>query len=213
MSLLELLNDMSGHEARVNRFHGVVVGVVTNNRDPQNLGRVKVRFPWLTNDEESHWARVATLMAGKERGSFFLPEVDDEVLLAFEHGSIDHPFIIGGLWNGVDQPPETNQNGQNNIRKIRSRSGHEIIFDDNDTEMAEKVIIHTKSGHQIVLDDSIGREKIEICDKTGNNRITIDSVQNKMSLEALMIDIEAQTMMNIKAGAVLTIQGALVKIN
>ena len=89
-------------QARNDRFYGVVVGIVTNNQDPENMHRVKVRFPWLSNDVESNWARVAAPMAGKGRGAYFLPEVDDEVLVAFEHGQVDHPFVVGCLWNGKD---------------------------------------------------------------------------------------------------------------
>jgi len=199
----------------------VAAGIVTNNQDPDELGRVKVKFPWLSDDNESDWIRIATLMAGRDRGSFFLPEVDDEVLVAFEHGDINRPFVIGALWNGVDRPPETNSDGRNNIRKIRSRSGHEIIFDDNGAAGQEKVEIHTNGGHKIVLDDSAGQEKIEIVDKNGSNKVLIDSMQNAISIESGLqlkiksqtIEIEAGAMMTLKAGATLTIQGALVKIN
>ncbi|MGH7900293.1 MAG: phage baseplate assembly protein V, partial [Thermodesulfobacteriota bacterium] len=177
--------------------------------------------PWLSDTNESFWARIATLMAGEDRGSFFLPEVGDEVLVAFEHGDINHPYIIGALWNGVDIPPETNSDGKNNIRKIRSRSGHEIIFNDDNTAMQEKIEIHTNSGHKIVLDDSVGQEKIEILDKTGNNKIIIDSVQNSMNIESLLqlnikaaiVEIEGTTSLTLKSNAILTIQGLPVKIN
>jgi uncharacterized protein involved in type VI secretion and phage assembly len=196
--------------------------VVSNTKDEEGLGRVKVDLPWRGEDgDESYWARVATLMAGKDRGSFFIPNVGDEVLVAFEHGDIEHPYIIGALWNGVDKPPEKNSDGKNNIRKIKSRSGHEIIFDDNSEEKKEKIEIHTNAGHKILLDDSAGSEKIEIVDKTGNNTIKIDSVQNSITMEcgmnlkikANMIEIEADSMMTLKAGATMTIQGGLVKIN
>lgn len=201
--------------------HSVVVGIVTNNKDPQGQGRVKVRFPWLADQVESQWARVASPMAGKGRGMFFLPEVDDEVLLAFEQGDMNHPYVLGALWNGLDKPPEANTNGKNNIRKITSRSGHEIIFDDDDTTKREKLEIHTKAGHRILLDDSAGQEKIEIEDKTGSNAVKIDSVQNsidissqmKLNIKAQMIQIEAGATMTLKANGVLTIQGAMVKIN
>ena len=86
------------------RFFGVVVGVVTNNQDPDGMHRVKVHFPWLSDDVESNWARVAAPMAGGNRGVYFLPEVDDEVLVAFEHGKVDHPYVIGSLWNQQDRP-------------------------------------------------------------------------------------------------------------
>jgi len=216
----EIFQDVEA-ESRNSRINGVVVGIVTNNNDPQGMGRVRVRFPWRGDDDESYWARVATLMAGNGRGTFFLPEVDDEVLVAFDHGDINHPYVIGALWNGVDTPPETNADGKNNIRKIKSRSGHEIILDDNHEERTEKIEIHTNAGHTILLDDSAGEEKIEIKDKTNNNKITIDSVQNSINIESAMqlkikanvVEIEGTTSLTLKSNAVLTIQGLPVKIN
>ena len=216
--MLDLVRDL---QAKGRQITGVVVGIVTNNQDPDGMGRVRVRFPWRDDEDESYWARVATVMAGPDRGTYFLPEVDDEVLVAFDHGGIHHPYVIGALWNGQDKPPETNSDGKNNIRKIRSRSGHEIILDDNSEQKKEKVTIKTNAGHEIVLDDSAGQEKIEIKDKTGRNTIIFDSVQNsiaiqsqmKLTIKSAMIEIEADTMMTIKAGAALTLQGAIVKIN
>jgi uncharacterized protein involved in type VI secretion and phage assembly len=218
---MSLLDALSTDNSRVSKVLGVAAGIVTDNHDPDGLGRVKVKFPWLSDDNETDWIRIATMMAGGDRGSFFLPEVEDEVLVAFEHGDINHPYVIGALWNGIDKPPETDGDGQNNIRKIRSRSGHEIIFDDNGSAGLEKVEIHTKSGHKIVLDDSLGQEKIEIADNTGSNSIAIDSVQNsitissslQLKIKASIIEIEADSMLTIKAGAILTLQGSLVKIN
>lgn len=203
------------------KIKGVAVGVVTNNKDPQGMGRVKVRFPWREHQDESYWARIATLMAGKDRGSFFLPEVGDEVLVAFEREDIRHPYVVGGLWNGQDKPPETNSDGKNNIRKIKSRSGHEIILNDDHEAKKEKVEIHTKAGHKVVLDDAAGSEKIEVRDKSGSNFIVIDSVQNSITIESTAqlkiksqkIDIEAGATMTLKASGALTIQGAIVKIN
>ncbi|NUM68170.1 phage tail protein [candidate division KSB1 bacterium] len=203
------------------KIKGVAVGVVTNNKDPQGMGRVKIRFPWREHQDESYWARIATLMAGKDRGSFFLPEVGDEVLVAFEREDIRHPYVVGGLWNGQDKPPETNSDGKNNIRKIKSRSGHEIIFNDDHEAKKEKVEIHTKAGHKVVLDDAAGSEKIEVRDKSGSNFIVIDSVQNSITIESTAqlkiksqkIDIEAGATMTLKASGALTIQGAIVKIN
>jgi uncharacterized protein involved in type VI secretion and phage assembly len=220
LALFDLV-ESDREEMRGRRIEGIVLGIVTNNQDPESVGRVKVKFPWLEDGDESYWARVATLMAGNDRGTFFLPEVEDEVLVAFDHGDINHPYVMGTNWNGVDTPPETNENGKNIIRKINSRSGHEIIFDDNDEEMKEKIEIRTNAGHTIVLDDSAGGEKIEIKDKTGNNSIVIDSVQNaitissqmKLSIKSPMIEIEAEGMMTLKSGANMTIQGAIVQIN
>src|SRR4029450_10081092 len=96
----DLFRELTTRSEPVQRFYGVAIGIVTNNQDPENLHRVKLRFPWLDGATESHWARVATPMAGNKRGLYFLPEVDDEVLVAFEHGSIDFPYVMGSVCDG-----------------------------------------------------------------------------------------------------------------
>lgn len=211
----ELLQSLLAPGDADGRFYGVVVGVVTNNRDPNGLHRVKLRFPWLNVDHESNWARVVAFMAGNQRGAYFLPEPDDEVLVAFEHGSLEHPYVIGALWNGKDKPPESNDDGKNDNRTIKSRSGHIIR-----------------------LCDSDGGERIEIIDKTGNNKITIASSNNSISVQAqgdievrsstgkitiaavgveiastTDIKISAHTRLEASASGQVDITGALVKIN
>jgi uncharacterized protein involved in type VI secretion and phage assembly len=218
---MSILDAFGNEPQNSNKMVGVAAGIVTNNQDTDDLGRVKLRFPWLSDENETDWVRIATFMAGPDRGSFFLPEVDDEVLVAFENGDLQRPYVIGMLWNGRHAPPETNSDGNNNIRKIRSRSGHEIIFNDDDSGMQEKIEIRTNGGHKVILDDSAGREKIEIIDKTDNNKIVIDSVQNSINMESAMqltikanvIEIEGTTSLTIKSNAILTIQGLPVKIN
>lgn len=159
------------------RFYGVTIGVVTNIKDPDGLGRIKVKFPWLTSEDESPWARVMSLMAGDNRGIYFLPEVDDEVLVAFEHGDIAFPYILGSLWNGKDKPPEKNDDGENNKRLIKSRSGH-----------------------LIVLDDTKDKEQIVIQDKTGKNRIVIDCEKNAMTIEVEKdLTIQAKGKISVKS--------------
>jgi uncharacterized protein involved in type VI secretion and phage assembly len=219
MNLLELLNGNVDSYAGTGKVYGVVVGIVTNNQDPEKLGRVKVKYPWLSDSEESHWARMATLMAGKDRGSFYLPEVDDEVLLAFEHGDVRFPYVIGMLWNGKDTPRYDNSDGKNDLRVITSRSGHEFIFNDNDQQ--GKVTIHTRKNHTITLDDSAGGEKISIVDRTGNNSVVIDSNQNsiavkseaRLTIDSKIIEIKASGTMKLEATGTMTIKGALVMIN
>ena len=219
MNLFELLSAKEDAHDFTGKVYGVVVGIVTNNQDPERLGRVKVKYPWLSDSEESHWARVATLMAGRDRGSFYLPEVGDEVLLAFEHGDVRFPYVVGMLWNGEDTPRYDNADGNNDMRVITSRSGHEFIFDDNDQQ--GKVVIHTKKNHTITLDDSSGSEKISIVDKSGSNSVEIDSNQNsiavksglKLTIESQVIEIKAGGVMKIEAGATMTIKGAVVMIN
>ena len=208
---MSILDALGSEEKNAGKINGIAAGIVTNNKDPDGLGRVKIKFPWLSDNNETDWVRIATLMAGAMRGSFFLPEAGDEVLVAFEHGDINHPYVIGSLWNSEDKPPETNSDGKNNIRKIRSRSGHEIIF--NDTAKEEKIEIHTNAGHVVTLDDSDGQEKIEVIDKTGNNKITIDSVQKSIEIESEMrlkiksnlVEIEGTASIILRSNAIITI--------
>jgi uncharacterized protein involved in type VI secretion and phage assembly len=144
-------------------------------------------------------------MAGSEKGSFFLPDVGEEVLVAFEHGDINRPLVIGALWNKEDKAPQTNLDGQNNIKKITTRSGHKIIFDD--STGSEKLEIHTKGRHQVILDDTLGSAKISIKDSTGKNSIDIDSLTGSISISALTsislkavkIDIQASGMIELTA--------------
>lgn len=235
MNILDLLQPPEPESgSRAGKVYGVVVGVVTNNQDPEGMGRVKVRFPWLNQTDESNWARVATMMTGKDRGTWFLPEVEDEVLVAFEHGSVEFPYVIGSLWNGKDTPPRDNADGQNNERVIRTRLGHELVFGDKDGE--GKVEIKTKAGHQILLDDASGSEKITLVDKSGNNKIELDSAAGsvavtgdmKLSIKAQQIEITADTSLTlksqqieisadaaatVKSSSMLTLKGSLVKIN
>ena len=135
------------------------------------------------------------------------------MLVAFEQGDVNHPYVIGGLWSKEDKPPETNSDGKNHIRKIRSRSGHEIVFDDNDEQKKEHVEIHTNAGHSIKLDDGAGQERITIKDKSGSNVITIDSVQQSIEIKAAAQITMKAPMIQIEASGILTLKGGMVKIN
>lgn len=205
------------------RIFGVVTGLVTNNQDPDRLGRVKVKFPWLSKDDESDWARIAAPMAGKNRGAFFLPEVDDEVLVAFEQGDIDHPYVLGALWNGKDTPPADNRDGKNHVRLIQSRSGHLIQLDD--THGDEKIEIIDQSGrNKIVIktaDNSItitAEDKLEL---NAKGDITLNSSGGNITLQGNEVEIQARTNIKaaadlnveLKANAQLKIEGATVNIN
>ena len=114
---------------------GVYYAIVTQNKDEEKkMGRVKVRFPWLPggDKDQSHWAQIAVPMSGDKFGTFVLPEVEDTVLVVFMAGNINHPVVIGGMWNKVDKPPEINEDGKNDFRLIKSRAGHRFMFDDTD---------------------------------------------------------------------------------
>ena len=213
MTEFELLQSLVGPSNPEGHFYGVAVGVVTNNQDSEGLGRVKVRFPWLSDEDESHWARVLTPMAGNQRGLYFLPEVDDEVLVAFQHGDIRFPYILGALWNGKDKPPESN-NGANNLRTIKSRSGHIIRLDD--TADAEKIEIIDKNKNSIIVNTA--KNTITVA---ADADITIQSTKGKLILQGNDIEmksqagvkVEASQGMELKAGSQLNIKGSVVNIN
>lgn len=199
-------------------LRGVAVGIVTDNEDPEGMGRVKLTFPWRDVDDESYWARIAVPMAGDDRGTYFLPEVDDEVLVAFDDGDIRYPYVIGALWNGQQSLPAENE-GNNDVRKIRSRSGHELVFDDSDTEA--NVEITTDGGHTITLNDSSGSEKVTIEDSSGSNTIEFDATQGslsleagaKLSVEAPQIELSGDGNIKIESSGMLTLKGAVIKLN
>jgi phage baseplate assembly protein V len=209
--------DLSGSATRpgAGRITGVAVGLVIDNQDPQGLGRVRLRFPALSDDEIGHWARIAVLMAGADRGTFFLPEIGDEVLVAFENGDIARPYVLGGLWNGQDKPPETNADGKNNLRLVKSRSGHLIRLDDSDG--AEKIEIVDKSGSNSIVVDT-ANNAITI---TSAADITIDAPQGTLKLSAQTIEISSSANTEVKPGGNLsleasgntTLKGAMVNIN
>ena len=217
MSMLDL---MQNEEKKENgNVEGVAIAEVTNNKDPKKLGRVKVKYPWREGAPESEWARVASLAAGKNRGTLWIPEVKDEVLVAFEKGDIDHPYVLGGLWNGPDEPPEKNEDGNNDTKLIRTRSGHQVKFFDKAGQ--ESIEIKTQGGHVLLMDDKAGSAQVEIKDSSGQNKITIQAVGNSLTIESGLslkiksqtIDIEAGASMNIKASGTISIQGTLVRIN
>ena len=181
---------LTGRDHTINKIDGVVVGVVTNISDPEKLGRVQVKYPWLPkykgSDLSSNWARQATLGAGANRGIFFTPEIDDEVLIAFENGDVNYPYIVGALWNGKDKPPKGDIVATN---KVNQR------------------IIQSRSGHIITLDDTQGEEKITILDKTGKNSIEIDSKTNAMIFKSAGdMTIEAGGKLIIKSQQDLSIE-------
>lgn len=146
------------HEAeRSHLMPGLVVGNVTSVEDPDGEGKVEIEFPWMEGRNRSFWAPPATLMAGGGRGSYFMPEQGDEVLVGFDHGRFEHPFIVGYLWNGASQPPDDDIDPS--VRRIRTVSGHTIDFDDRDDD--KKIQITSATGNQITLDDVAHTIKLE----------------------------------------------------
>jgi uncharacterized protein involved in type VI secretion and phage assembly len=192
---------------------GVAIGLVTQNKDPEGLCRVKVRYPWHDQPSESYWARLSMPMAGNDRGMVLIPEVGDEVLLAFEREDLRFPFVIGSLWNGKDKPPRHNDDGKNDERIVQSRKGHYLLFDDGAKGVVE--LAHEK-GRKVILDDT----GFSVQDEKGN-AVTVDSNSGSMTIEAkgplkikaVSITLEATGTLEVKANATLTLRGSLVQIN
>ena len=176
---------------------GVTVGVVTNTKDKDGLSRVKVKFPWLPKfkgaEIESSWARLSAPMAGNKRGFMFMPAVNDEVLVAFEHGDPSAPYILGGLWNGKDKSPLT---------------ADEASKDGKTTQH----MIKTASGHVIILDDTQNKESISITDKTTKNMIIISSKENTITIKSDKdIVVEAKGKITMKAKQDIEFEGLNIK--
>ncbi|MCA9972370.1 MAG: VgrG-related protein [Anaerolineales bacterium] len=183
------------------RWPGVVTAVVTNTDDPQNWGRVKVKFPWMADDAESDWARLIGPGGGPEAGLLAVPDVNDEVLVTFEQGDFSRPFVLGGLWNGQHAvPPPNTQAGQNErplIRTWHSRSGHAITMYD---DASNKVELVTAGGHTITVDDASSKIAVK---SSGGLTITLDDNGSKITVESGGdIDVKATGNLNLKGMAV-----------
>ncbi|HEY4189964.1 MAG TPA: VgrG-related protein [Candidatus Limnocylindrales bacterium] len=185
------------------RFFGVVIGVVTDNDDPDQFGRVKVKYPWLADDAESWWARVMAPGAGKDYGVIWLPQVGDEVLVAFEHGDTNFPFVLGGLWNGKDTIPFDYgaglDNGSVTTCGFVSRKGHKVTFTESSSESS--IVLDTEgSAVTITLD-----EQNKVLEIKTSGKVTINADQD--------IEIKAGGSMKLEATGQMTIKGATVAIN
>jgi uncharacterized protein involved in type VI secretion and phage assembly len=174
------------------RWYGVFPALVSDIKDPDGQGRVKVLLPWSPDTDGSRyeaWARLATMMGGANRGSWFIPDVNDEVLVTFEGGDPRRPYVIGGLWNGSDKPPDSMDGGGNNYRKVlRSRNGVKITLDD--TSGQERLILETPGGQKITMKDGPG--SVEVVDSNGNS----------IKLESAGITINASAKVTINASQV-----------
>jgi uncharacterized protein involved in type VI secretion and phage assembly len=184
------------------RFYGVHTGLVVDIVDPEGQGRVRVRLPWapdVGSEDYEVWARQAVLMAGGNRGTWFVPDVDDEVLVVFEAGDVRHPYVVGALWNGQDAPPETmDSGGQNNRKTIRSRNGVVVRLDD--TQGGESLTLETPAGQTVSLRDGPG--EIEVSDSNGNT----------IKLDASGVTITASAKVHVQASTV-EVSAGMVTVN
>ena len=213
----ELVGSEAGTPQSRGRNLGPGIGLVTNVKDPEGMGRVTVKFPWLDDSVESNWARVVAPMAGNNYGFQFMPEVNDEVLVAFEHGDVNRPYVLGGVWNGRDKPP---------VPTSVFLSGGAVVVRE----------LKTPQGHILRFTDKPGGEKIEVIDKTGKNKMTFDSSTNEIDIEAQMkvlvkaseitldakmkalvkavnIEMKATGTMKLEAAGPVEVKGAVIKLN
>lgn len=198
-TLIELA---SGGPAADTRRLAPVIGIVTNVKDPDDQGKVKVKFPWLSDADESAWARLASPMTGPDRGLQLVPEVDDEVLVVFEHGDPNRPIVIGSFWNGVDAPPlggdAISGDGAVQKRMLKTRIGHTILLDDSDS--SKSIVITDSAGNAMTWDAA--NSKIEIVSK-GDLKV---SATGTLKLEGQAVELSA-------SGGNVTIKGTQVKLN
>ena len=213
MTVMEAAPKETQHEAG-GVVKGVAIALVTQNNDDEKLCRVKVSYPWHDQPRESYWARLSVPMAGNDRGVVMIPEVGDEVLVAFEREDLRFPYILGGLWNGKDKPPITNDDGKNDKRIIKSRDGHYLLYNDNSSD--GQVILTHKKGRRIaftkdgwIVEDENGN-KVEV--KSTSGEMTIEA-KGQLKIKAASITIEATGTVEVKASATMTLRGSLVNIN
>ncbi len=199
-SLLEAPPDPAARQHH--RWYGVYPALVSDIRDPDGRGRVKVKFPWISDSAGGAyevWARLATLMAGPNRGTWFVPDPNDEVLVAFEFGDPRRPYVVGALWNGVDSPPESMDGAGRNFKKvIRSRNGVKVTLDDTDGQ--EQFVCETPGGQKVTLKDGPGTVTIE------------DSNGNSIKLETAGITVTASAKVTVNASAV-EVSAGMVTVN
>ena len=178
------------------QLNGVLPAIVVDNRDPEGIGRVQVQ---IAGEGAAAWARIATLMAGAKRGTWFIPEVGDEVLVAFGPGDARQPYVLGGLWSLGSPPPET-MDANNTKKVLRSRNGVKITLDDQNGQ--ESFIVETPGGQKITLKDGPG--SIEITDSNGNSvklepsGISVNA-SAKVTINASQVEVNA-SMVTVNAG-------------
>ncbi len=179
MSMYDLFFDTN--ERDDNRMYGLTLGIVTNTEDPDNLGRIKVKLPLRDEAEnESAWARVIVPFAGKEMGVYFIPDVGDEVIVAFLGGQLEKAVIVGAVWSKSVKPPMENESGKNLTKMIKTKSGHELVFFDEEDK--GKVTLKSSKGYLVEMDDE--KEKLTIKDPDGKNKVELSTKDGKITVEA-----------------------------
>jgi uncharacterized protein involved in type VI secretion and phage assembly len=170
------VTDVARSRSTDRRYFGVTEAIVVDNEDPEGEDRIKVKFPWFDDSMVTEWCRVAYFYAGNGYGSVFVPEVHDEVVVAFIHGDMRLPIILGGLYNGVDKPPSARSQSSDQ-KLIRTKGGHELLFDDSSSQ--QRVRATTNGGHVVDLDDTGGKITIS---SNGGHEAVLDDTGTKVSV-------------------------------
>jgi phage protein D len=195
-----------------------LVGIVTDNEDPEGWGRVKVKFPTITEDHASNWARIVAPGAGANRGIYWFPEINDEVLVAFEHGDMHRPYIIGGVWNGTDPTPreigDIVAGEKVRLRGSKTRFGHKAWFVDEDKAGEKRgyyIQTGTGSGHWLRFNDT---DKCIEIETAAGHKISMDDTGQSITISSTMnLKLEAQGNIDINATGIITVKGAMIKLN
>lgn len=243
----EMLNESHQGRSGSSRMQGGMIAKVVDNVDPEDRYRVRVSFPWLSDQYtkdttsdgsdskvQSHWARITTMMCGKDVGSFWLPEIDDEVMVEFEEGDFARPIVMGSLWNGPANSPRKlkyspdnkevevsnkAQGGKNNYRFIRSRSGSTLAFIDE--QGSDAVSLRSPKNAEFYIDDGDSGERICMYDCNQNQWLSIDTAnkkiiletdtgdilikaKEKIRLECTNLEIDASDSIKVKAGSTIS---------
>jgi uncharacterized protein involved in type VI secretion and phage assembly len=202
--------------------YGLHYAIVCQNKDPDNLDRIRVRFPWLDagDTDQSHWAQLLTPMEGPKFGWYTLPDIDDVVVVVFIAGDISQPVVVGGVWSTPDFSPETNEDGKDNFRGYRSRSGHRLVFDD--SSGGTKVWFADKTTKNMVGMGKFAKDGAgpNICavwkpPMSGESGVSLSTMEGKMEITAKTklsikgenIKINAKTTIDMKAGSDLKMEG------
>jgi len=204
--------------------YGLHYAIVCQNKDPDKLERIKVRFPWLDggDKDQTHWAQLATPMEGKKFGWYTLPDIDDVVVVMFIAGDISQPVVIGGVWSKTDNSPEPNEDGKNNFRGYRSRSGHRLLLDDSSKV---KVVIADKTAKNMIGMGEFDKDGAgpNVCavykpPMSGTTGIAFSTMEGKMEITCKdgkfsvtakkNIKINAKTTIDVKTGADMKLEGS-----
>jgi uncharacterized protein involved in type VI secretion and phage assembly len=201
-AMFDLLSAIDAAQER-KRLYGAYAALVVDIKDPDGIGRVRIQLPWSPDPGDGNyqvWARIAQPMAGNNRGTWLIPDTNDEVLVMFEGGDPRLPYVIGMLWNGTDKPPESMDGAGRNFRKvIRSRNGNKLTLDDTDGQ--ETITLETPAGQKITLTD--GPASVEIQDSNGND----------VKLDASGITVRASGKVTVQAGGIVEVNTSMLTVN